>query len=179
MALTPSQKEAKEWILQYLSMSTRRGCFFLLGEHLSGKTYLLNRLSQEFKSSVINLNLFLSKKIIEEPNYGELAKYNSPKIKELFRKYLKKLFESEIKKVKLKDKQDTIDLLLLDHLEILFEYDIDFAPLFEILSENKKIGERKKIIVAVPGRVSEGKMIVFNSLTFPQPEFYAEIRKEY
>ena len=172
MALTNSQKSAKEKILNYINIETRGGCFYLIGEHLSGKTYLLKSISEELfnNNKIINFNLSVSEYVISNKDYQILAKTISPKLKDIVREYIENLlsFSENYEKIKINNKQKNI--LIIDNLEILFEYDVNFIPLFDKLSYRKKDFE-KKIIVSIPGLVSKDTIYAFSKIRYSVPEF--------
>lgn len=170
--LSPTQREAREKILYYLGSETRGGCFYLVGEHLTGKTYLLKQLAQEIlgnDENILNLNLYLSRKVLQETNYEKLAKFNSPKLKDLIKSYIKELLREKSNFIESVFKGRTIYLLFIDHLEILYEYDVNFIPLMDSLSVRK--GWEKKIIVSIPGKVSNQRIYAFGKVTYAIPKF--------
>lgn len=184
MALTSSQKEAKTKILKYLDLETRGGCFYLLGEHLSGKSYLLREIAEEIllkKGSILNLNLFLSEKIVKENEYEKLVKYGAmEKFKEYIRNYIAGLLENQKNYKEIERNGRKIYLTIIDNTELLLEYDIGIVPYFDSLSVKKSF--EKKIVLSLPGKVADGKIYAFNKLRFSIPEFskefWAELRKE-
>lgn len=177
--ITPAQKEAREKILYYFGSETRGGCFYLVGEHLSGKSYLLRHLAQEIcgnDENILNLNLYLSKKVLLEPNYEKLARFHSPKFKDLIRSYLRDLFREKSNFIEIAFKERTIYLLFIDHLEILYEYDVNFIPLLDSLSVRKDW--EKKIIVAIPGKVSSKRIYAFGNMAYAIPKFSTQFWAE-
>lgn len=177
--LTPAQKEAREKIFYYFYNETRGGCFYLVGEHLSGKTYLLKKMAQEMSGNdenVLNLNLYVSQKVLQEPNYEKLARFRSPKFKELIRSYLKALFVEKSNFIQTIFKDRSIYLLFIDHLEILYEYDINFISLMDSLSVRK--GWEKKCIVSIPGKVSNQRIYAFGRILYTIPKFSTQFWAE-
>jgi hypothetical protein len=184
MILTSSQKEARARILKYLDLETRGGCFYLLGEHLSGKSYLLREIAEEIlksKDSILNLNLFLSERVLRENEYEKLVKYGATeKFKDYIRNYIAELIENQSNYKEVERNNRKIYLIIIDNTELLLEYDIGIVPYFDSLSVKKSF--EKKIILSLPGKVADNKIYAFNKLSFPIPEFskefWAELRKE-
>lgn len=183
MALTNSQKETKEKILNYINLETRGGCFYLIGEHLSGKTYLLQNISKELfgDNKILNFNLSVSEFVINSENYNILAKVNSPKLKDLVREYIENLLNNpeNYEKIKIDNKEKNI--LMIDNLEILYEYNVDFISLFDKLSYKRK-GFEKKIVVSIPGLVSGDIIYAFSKIKYSIPNFskgfWSELNKK-
>jgi hypothetical protein len=184
MALTLSQKEAKARILKYLDLETRGGCFYLLGAHLSGKTYLLRNIAEEIltgENSILNLNLFLSERMLKESEYKKLAKYGAiEKFKGYIRNYIAELLKNQEDYKEIERNGRKFYLIIIDNTELLLEYDIGIVPYFDSLSVKKSF--EKKIILSLPGKVADGKIYAFNKLSFSIPEFskefWAELSRE-
>jgi hypothetical protein len=191
MLLTPSQNTARRKILDYLKMPTRGGCFYLIGDYLSGKTFLLKQLAQDLlpnePNAVVNVNLFLAERVLKEPDYpvlAQLTRPNSdstpPKLKQYFRDYLTALLDDERNYHPLTRDGRTVHLLCLDHVEMLYEYDIGLVTLLDAHSATRTF--EKKIVAAIPGRVAQNMIYAFHRLPFPIPafsqSFWAELNRE-
>lgn len=177
--LNSVQREAREKILYYLESETRGGCFYLIGGHVSGKTYLLKQLAQEICGSnenILNLNFYVSQKVLQEPNYEKLAKFHSPKFKVLITNGLKELFRDKNNFSETVFRDRIIYLLFIDHLEILYEYDVNFIPLLDSLSVRK--GWEKKVILSIPGKVSNQRIYAFGKTSYTIPKFSTQFWTE-
>ena len=87
------QKQAIRYITgNYLNAPTRRGCFFLVGQYGSGKSWVMRKLASQYGVDLINLNLYLAQSLQREADFDKLIRFNSKKINTLFRGYLKRLF---------------------------------------------------------------------------------------
>ena len=175
------QKQAIRYITEnYLKAPTRRGCFFLVGQYGSGKSWVMRKLASQYvlcvglikapiNSSVdehkaqtygvglINLNLYLAQSLQREPDFDKLIRFNSKKINTLFRGYLKRLFETKLTHT------DSFDLLLVDNIELLHEYDVDFINTFNSLCINANAQQSVKCIVSIPATVSDGYLYPFDN----------------
>lgn len=191
MPLTSSQNIARQKILEYIQAPTRGGCFYLVGDYLSGKTFLLNQLVQDLlpdtPNAIVNVNLLIAERVMQELDYPILAQLTRPntdstpqKLKDYFRKYLTALLDAQASYHVLNRDGRAIHLLLLDHVEMLYEYDIGLVPLLD--AHSTRAAFEKKIIVAIPGSVSHNTIHAFHQLPFPIPAFsqsyWAELVKE-
>ncbi len=85
------QKQAIRYITDnYLNAPTRRGCFFLVGQYCSGKSWVMRKLASQYGVDLINLNLYLAQSLQREPDFDKLIRFNSKKINTLFRGYSKR-----------------------------------------------------------------------------------------
>ena len=157
------QKQAIRYITDnYLNAPTRRGCFFLVGQYCSGKSWVMRKLASQYGVDLINLNLYLAQSLQREPDFDKLIRFNSKKINTLFRGYSKRLFETKLTST------DGFDLLLIDHTELLHEYDVDFINTFNSLCINASAQQSVKCVVSMPATVSDG----FDTPSATQPKGY-------
>ena len=152
------QKQAIRYITEnYLKAPTRRGVFFLVGQFSSGKSWLMRQLASQYGVELINLNLYLAQALQREPDFDKLIRFNSKKINTLFRGYLKRLFETKLTSA------DGFDLLLIDNIELLHEYDVDFINTFNSLCINASAQQNVKCIVSIPATVSDVYLYPFDN----------------
>jgi len=123
---------------QFECVPIRSKLILVVAPHNYGKTKLLKKLSQKTSIPRINLNLELSKKLIEIP-----IKRRSSKVHSLVHDIIKEYIENK-------------KSIILDNIELLFAVELETDPLrlFESLSHNYKI------IVSWPGKF-DGKSLIY------------------
>ncbi|WP_400166414.1 BREX-3 system P-loop-containing protein BrxF [Fidelibacter multiformis] len=107
---------------------------FLVGESGSGKTFLLRETSNYFKTSIINVNLSVSKALLDLT-----PKQRSLKVPEILSGII----------------EDASSPAILDNLEILFDNDIKQDP-FRLLQH---LSRRYTILASWNGSVENGRLV--------------------
>ena len=139
-------------INQFNDVPIRSKLILVVAPHNYGKTKLLKNLSKKTSIPRINLNLELSKKLIEIP-----IKRRSSKVYSLVYDIIKESI----------GRQKSI---ILDNIELLFAVELETDPLrlFEILSHNYNI------IVSWPGRF-DGKSLIYAEPSHREYRKYTQI----
>jgi hypothetical protein len=136
---------------------------------------------------LVNTNLYLSERVTKEPDFPMLAQLTRPntdnippKLKQYCRDALAALLDDELNYHVITRDGRPVRLLCLDHVEMLYEYDIGLVTFLDSHSATRTF--EKKIIVAVPGHVAQNTIHAFHHLSFPVPayskSFWAELNKE-
>jgi Cdc6-like AAA superfamily ATPase len=107
----------------------------LVGKSDSGKTKILQEISEDLTAPMINVNLEMSYRLIDLPVDKRAAT-------------LAKLFSQVIK-------DSESDIILLDNIEILFDKSLQQNPL-ALLQNNSK---NKAMIAAWNGKIERGRLI--------------------
>ena len=114
----------------------------LVGKAGSGKTKILQEISEDFAAPMINVNLEMSSRLLDVPVEKRVSK-------------LSRLFSSLL--------NDTgSDMVLLDNMEILFDKPLQQIPL-SLLQNNAK---NRVVIAAWNGEIENGR------LTYARPEHH-------
>ena len=107
----------------------------LVGKSGSGKTKIIQEISEDFAAPMINVNLEISYRLLDLP----VDKRAST---------LSKLFSEVIK-------NSESDIVLLDNIEILFDKSLQQNPLALLLTNSKN----KAMIAAWNGKIESGRLI--------------------
>jgi len=148
------RQEIKEAVLHAPAMYSR--LILLVGPSGSGKTHALNEISAEYGKKIINVNLEMSKALLELPKQRRVSH-----VHHVFQDIINNFTGSE-------DQQTAI--VLLDNLEILFDKDLKQDPLILL----QGVSRNTTIIASWNGSWSQ-KRLTFAISGHPEYRFYEKI----
>ena len=120
------------------------GLYLIVGQHGTGKTDTLKKIAEQLNESVVNLNLELSKALLEIP-----------------------MMDRPYRAMKFFDRLPEMgnNFLLLDNIELLFEPELKLRA----LSALRNIARKKSVIATWPGEVTGNKLL---HATRGHPEYF-------
>ena len=143
MRINEKCSELYELLDQIRNSPVRTKTILLVGQHGSGKTWVLTKAAEDFGTIRINLNLELGKRLNEVPEKRRALKTPS---------FLDEIIDAY---------QEDEKPIILDNIELLFSLELELEP----LSLLEDAGRRTMIIVAWPGVLQNG------SLSYAEPGY--------
>jgi Cdc6-like AAA superfamily ATPase len=128
----------------------------LVGPSGSGKTHALQQISAEYEKKILNVNLAMSKALLELP-----IQRRQSRARRIFEDIIRSFLENE-------DPQTAI--ILLDNLEILFDKDLMQDPLVLLQGVSRNF-----TIVASWNGAWANKRLTFARTGHPEYRFYEKI----